>query len=179
MSAVLGSVCDTGWRFVRPDDCELGRLVSAYSSAHAGPPGRDGRGVSPAFSAPARGRAEASRVPLLVGAGAVLLSIVLAALVLALLSAPAQLFAGLSLPLVSSGGWALSLLGYLLTPLVVILAYGWDVAWQRQARAGNRNVVLRPGYTRAFKWLMIAGLVLGAWHVLNLAVPVAEAWGLA
>ncbi|HOA86865.1 MAG: hypothetical protein GX871_07500 [Microbacteriaceae bacterium] len=160
--------------------------MSAYSSAHASPPGRDGRRAAPApvgaptaFSAPARGRAEASRVPLLVGAGAVLLSVVLAVLVLVLLSAPAQLFSGVSLPLVSSDSWALSLLGYLLTPLVVILAYGWDVAWQRQARADNRNVVLHPGYTRVLKWLMIAGIVLGAWHVLNLAVPLAEAWGLA
>ena len=28
------------------------------------------------------------------------------------------------------------------------------------------------------KWLMIIGIVLGAWHVLNLAVPLTEAWGL-
>lgn len=118
-------------------------------------------------------------MPLLVGAGAVVLSLVVAIVVLAAVSAPAQLFAWLALPLVQSGGWALSLLGYLLTPLVVILAYGWDVAWQRQARAHNRNVVLHPGYTRTLKWLMIFGIVLGAWHVLNLAVPLAEAWGAA
>lgn len=168
--------------------------MSAYSSAHASPPGRGGGsaravpagtgGANPAgrpapYSAPARGRAEASRLPLLVGGGAVLLSVVLAILVLAVFSAPARLFGDFSLPLVSSGSWALSLLGYLLTPLVVILAYGWDVAWQRQARAHNRNVVLHAGYTRTLKWLMIAGIVLGAWHVLNLAVPLAEAWGLA
>lgn len=126
----------------------------------------------------AQGRAEASVLPLIIGAAATLTSLILAIVVLALLSAPAQLFAGLSLPLVSSGGWALNLLGYVLTPLIVILAYGWDVAWQRQARAHNRNVVLHPGYTRVLKWLMIAGIVLGAWHVLNLAVPLAEAWGL-
>ena len=47
----------------------------------------------------------------------------------------------------------------------------------------NPRYLISPAYfdeyTRALKWLMIAGLVLGAWHVLNLAVPVAEAWGLA
>ncbi|HPT95208.1 MAG TPA: hypothetical protein PLB94_05655 [Microbacteriaceae bacterium] len=159
--------------------------MSASSSAHAAPPARGrafGRPSSPVRPAvtqgPSRGRAVASRLPLLIGAGATTLSLIFAIVVLAFLSAPAQLFAGFSLPLVSSGNWALNLVGYVLTPLVVILCYGWDVAWQRGARAHNRNVVLRPGYTRMLKWLMIIGIVLGAWHVLNLAVPLTEAWGL-
>lgn len=118
-------------------------------------------------------------MPLVVGLSVVALSVVVAIIVLTSASAPAQLFPWLVLPLVQSGSWALSLVGYLLTPLAVILAYGWDVAWQRQARADNRNVVLHPGDTRLLKWLMIAGIILGVWHVLNLAVPLAEAWGVA
>ena len=163
--------------------------MSAYSSAHASPPGRDGaiRGAAVggsahsttlaprSYAAPTRARAAASPLPLWIGVGAVALSLIIAIIVLAAFSTPARLFGEFSLPLVSDGSGWLSLLGYVLTPLIVILAYGWDVAWQRRARENNRNVVLRRGYTRALKWLMIAGIVLGAWHVLNLAVPV-SAW---
>ena len=169
--------------------------MSAYSSAHASPPGRSGAarsagapaglgarerssstGLAPqSYAAPTHARAAASPVRLWAGVGAVARSLILAIVVLAAFSTPARLFGEFSLPLVSDGSGWLSLLGYVLTPLIVILAYGWDVAWQRRARENNRNVVLRRGYTRALKWLMIAGIVLGAWHVLNLAVPV-SAW---
>ena len=106
MSPLLGSVCDTSRRIVRLGIAsDWGGSLSASSSAHAAPPARGrafGRPSSPVRPAvtqgPSRGRAVASRLPLLIGAGATTLSLIFAIVVLAFLSAPAQLFAGFSLP---------------------------------------------------------------------------------
>ncbi|MFE1665517.1 hypothetical protein [Microbacterium sp. P02] len=139
-----------------------------------------GSGPSSAASAVARPAADAppraSVLPLVVGGAAVVASIVLAIIVATSASATVVML-GLPLPLVAADHWSLSLLGYLLTPVAVIACYGWDAVGQRRGRARNRNFVLRPGYSRALTGAAGLGVLLGAWHVLNLSVPLSELLG--
>ncbi|MFT4229597.1 MAG: hypothetical protein QM602_04835, partial [Microbacterium sp.] len=126
-------------------------------------------------SAPARA---ASPLPLLVAGGALGVSVVLALLVALTPASVPIAFLGVPLPLVTAGWWWVSLLGYLLTPVVVLGCYGWDAVGQRNGLRADRNFVLRPSWSRALQWLTGISIAVGAWHVLNLSVPLAEAWGL-
>lgn len=103
---------------------------------------------------------------------------VVAIVVATTVSAPVDLV-GLKAPLVAGTFWWISLFGYVLTPIVVIACYGWDVLSQRDGLRGNRDFVLHPGWTRALLLIVAASLVVGAWHVLNLSVPVSEWLGFA
>ncbi|GAA1945606.1 hypothetical protein GCM10009776_04390 [Microbacterium deminutum] len=104
-------------------------------------------------------------------------SLALAVAVLLTASATVNIL-GIGVPLVTADAWPLSFAGYLLTPVVVIGCYGWNAIGQRDGLRRNRNFVLRPGYSNALAWAAGAGILLGAWHVLNLSVPLSEWLGL-
>ena len=127
-------------------------------------------------TAPVRGPAAASRLPLWLGVGAVAVSLAIAVVVLLTASAPVQLL-GAPVRLVLADDWWLSFIGYVLTPMIVIACYGWDAIAQRNSLRLNRNYVPAPSYTRVLLWLAGAGILLGAWHALNLSVPLSEALG--
>ncbi len=121
----------------------------------------------------------ASPAPLVMGALSVLLSAVLAVVVV-VEGEPADVL-GLSLRVVPVGEWMLSFAGYLLTPMVVTLALGWDRIAQRHGLR-DHNFVLKPQYGNWLRVLLIVGFVLALWHIFNLAVVVAGAltqvWGI-
>lgn len=123
-----------------------------------------------------RGRATANPLPLVVAVVAVVASVALAVVAATSASAPV-LVLGIALPLVASGSWWLSFAGYLLTPVVVLACYGWNALGQRNGLRAHRDFVLRPGWGTALLWLTGASILIGAWHVLNLSVPLSEAWG--
>jgi hypothetical protein len=111
---------------------------------------------------------------MIVGAAAVALSLVLAVVGL-VSSTPTVLIAQprFSLPLDTTSLWWASLLGYLLTPIVVIGARGWDTVSQRRGLQ-NRNFALKPGYSRVLQVLLVVGCVLALWQLLNLSLAVAN-----
>jgi len=109
----------------------------------------------------------------MVGGVATAASIAIALLVATGFSAPIALM-GMTLPLVRSEYAWLSILGWVLTPVVVIAAYGWDVISQRNGLRRNRNIVLRRRWTLALLFLCGAGILIGAWHILNISVPLSE-----
>lgn len=114
---------------------------------------------------------------MILGLSAIGVSTAIAVFVIAVASASVAFF-GIPLPLVTADRWWLSLIGYLLTPIVVIACYGWDAIGQRNALRANRNFVPKQGFTRALLWAAGASVLVGAWHVLNLSVPLSEAWGI-
>ena len=120
----------------------------------------------------------ASPVPMAIGLGALAVSLVIAIIVIAAFSAPVELFLGIPLPLVLAEHWWLSFLGYLLTPLIVIACYGWDVIGQRAGLRRNANFTINARFTSILRWALWPAVVVGIWHILNLAVPLSEAWGL-
>jgi len=142
-----------------------------------GVPARTPRPARLSSAHPGGTRTAASPLPLLVAAGALLVSLVIAVVVAATPASIPIRFLGIPLPLVTSGAWWLSFIGYLLTPVVVLACYGWDAVGQRNGLRANRNFVLRPSWRRGLQWLTGAAIVVGAWHVLNLSVPLSEAWG--
>lgn len=136
-------------------------------------------GARPMPQRPAVTRAgRASALPLIGGLSAAALSLVIAVLVIALVSAPVKVFLDIPLPLVVAESWWLSLLGYLLTPVVVIACYGWDAIAQRSGMRRDVNFLQRTGYGTALRWTVAASIIIGVWHILNLSVPLTEAWGL-
>ena len=74
--------------------------------------------------------------------------------------------------------WWPSFIGYLLTPVLVIACYGWDAIGQRNGLRANRNFLPKPAWTRTLLWIAGVSVLVGAWHVLNLSVPLSDAWGL-
>jgi hypothetical protein len=119
-------------------------------------------------------RRTASILPLAVGAAGLVVSLVLAVVAASVASAPVRVL-GVPLPLVRGGAVWLSVAGYLLTPLLVFLATGWDLSSQRaHSLRDARRFVPDARFTRALYWLSAAALVLGAWHVLNISVPISE-----
>lgn len=123
----------------------------------------------------ARGlRDAASPVPLVVGAGAVAVSLVLAIIGLAN-SVPTVLIPQprIALPLDDTNLWWVSVIGYILTPIVVILARGWDTVSQRHGLQ-NRNFVLKPQYSKLLGILLVVGCVLAVWQLLNVSLAVAD-----
>ncbi|WP_460797362.1 hypothetical protein [Microbacterium sp. GXF0217] len=131
-----------------------------------------------ATARPASPAGAASPVPMGIGIGALAVSLVIAVLVMAGFSAPVELFFGVPLPLVLAEYWWLSFVGYLLTPLIVIACYGWDVIGQRGGLRRNANFAIRTRYTSILRWTLWPAVVVGVWHILNLSVPLSEAWGL-
>ncbi|GAA2009029.1 hypothetical protein [Microbacterium ulmi] len=129
-----------------------------------------------AAAAPAR--AGASSLPLIVGSAALAVSVAIAVVVAIAASGPVAVL-GIPVPLVRSDAFWLSLVGYLLTPFVVVACYGWDVLAQRDGLRANRNFVVRPAWTRRLLWLAGAGILVGLWHILNLSVPLSEWMGFA
>jgi len=121
-------------------------------------------------------RATASPLPVIVGASAMLVSVLLAVVVALTASAPIVFL--VPLPLVRAEAFWMSLLGYLLTPIVVIACYGWDALSQRNGLRANRNFDIRPQWTRLLLWLCGFSIIVGAWHILNLSVPLSEWLGL-
>ena len=145
------------------------------------PPSTQRARVTPAVtvrSQPGRGasalRDSASAVPLIVGASAVGVSLILAIIGLAN-STPTVLIdrPRFSLPLESANLWWAGVVGYLLTPIVVIGARGWDTVAQRRGLQ-NRNFVLKPGYSKVLGALLVAGCILALWQLLNVSLTVAS-----
>ncbi|MBO0985624.1 hypothetical protein [Rathayibacter sp. SD072] len=119
-------------------------------------------------------RRSARALPLIVGATGFAASLILAIAALATAAAPVRVL-GVPLPLVQGGAVWMSVVGYVLTPVLVFLATGWDLSSQRShALRDARHFVPNPLYSRALLWISGAGLVLGAWHILNISVPVSE-----
>ncbi|SMH44544.1 hypothetical protein SAMN06295885_2387 [Rathayibacter oskolensis] len=119
-------------------------------------------------------RRTASPLPLVLGAAGLVASLALAILAASTAAAPVRIL-GLSLPLVRGTAVWMSVVGYLLTPLLVFLAAGWDLSSQRASTLRDaRHFAPDPRLTRALLWLSGAALLLGAWHVLNISVPVSE-----
>ncbi|MEF2976155.1 hypothetical protein [Subtercola sp. YIM 133946] len=119
------------------------------------------------------GRDVASPVPLLIGAVAVALSAVI--VIVTALNGRASSVWFLTLPIIEPGLWWLSVLGYLLTPLVVIVAFGLNRIWQRDGLR-DRAFTPRPGYGLALKWMVGLSFLLALWHIVNLATVVSDLW---
>ncbi|MEV8250648.1 hypothetical protein AB0O87_06965 [Microbacterium sp. NPDC076768] len=129
-----------------------------------------------------RNRATSSRAsatPLIVGLAAVVISIGLAVFVVLFASNPVSVFFDVPMPLVIAEFWWLSMLGYILTPVIVVACYGWDRIAQRKGQRENSNFVDREGYTKILLGAAAFAILLAVWHVLNLSVPLTELWGLA
>ena len=123
-------------------------------------------------------RRTASPLPLVLGAAALVVSLVLAIVAASAAAAPVRVL-GVPLPLVRGGDVWLSVAGYVLTPLLVVGATGWNLSSQRSSAVRDaRHFVPRPGYTTTLYGIAAAALVLGAWHVLNISVPVSGWLGL-
>ncbi|MCS0499188.1 hypothetical protein [Protaetiibacter mangrovi] len=85
------------------------------------------------------------------------------------LTAEVQPFLGNStFPFAAVSALPLSIGGYVLTPLVVFAALLWDRLAQRLGLR-DRNFALRPAYSRALQWLSAGAMLVGIWHVLNIA----------
>jgi hypothetical protein len=84
----------------------------------------------------------------------------------------APIVGGLQLPLASTSTVALSVGGYVLTPLGTIAAYAWDQTAQRRGLR-NRNFGLMPQYTRILRYVAGVGFIVAAWHILNIANAIA------
>ncbi|MCU1479080.1 MAG: hypothetical protein JWQ64_3773 [Subtercola sp.] len=115
----------------------------------------------------------ASPIPLLIGVGAVGLSAGIA--VVTAVNGRASSVWFLTLPIIEPGQWWLSLIGYILTPLVVIFAFGLNRIWQRDGLR-DRAFTPKPGYSRALKWMVGVSFLLALWHIVNLATVVSEQW---
>ncbi len=116
---------------------------------------------------PSAAPAVASRWPVIMGATAFGLSLVLA--VWTATTARMQPFVGsIDLPFADVSTLPLSVGGYLLTPIVVFSALIWDRLAQRLGLR-DRNFGLKPRYTVALQWLAAGGMVVAVWHVLNIA----------
>ena len=66
------------------------------------------------------------------------------------------------LPQLQAEWW--SLVGYALTPLVAVLATGWDSVSQM---AGRKNpwFVIRPGFSKVLRVLVAISLIIGVVHI--------------
>lgn len=109
----------------------------------------------------------ASPFPLMLGIVAFIASVGLSIWTVSTAVAQPVIF-GLLLPLASDSTWPLSVAGYLLTPLTVSAALGWDrISQQRGLR--DRNFALKPRYQRVLRWCAGLSFILAVWHVLNIA----------
>ena len=147
--------------------------VPPRPNQRATPPPPPGGPRASVVRAPSSEPSIASPVPVVAGAVATVASLALAFIALGL-STPTIVVPGLpALPLVGESWWGLSLLGYALTPTIVILALGLDRTRQRRGLA-DPNFAPVPRYGHILKILMIAGFVIGIWHLINISVPLSE-----
>ncbi|PPF78898.1 hypothetical protein C5B96_13760, partial [Subtercola sp. Z020] len=119
------------------------------------------------------GRDVASPVPLVLGGAAFVVSLVLALVEVA--DARASDLGFVTLPVIEPRLWWVALLGYVFTPIVVIVAAGLDRLWQRSGLR-DRYFTPKPLYGRVLRLLTWAGLVLALWHVVNLAAALSDLW---
>lgn len=139
-----------------------------------------GRSVPRPAASPSSSRASASFLPLMIAISALVASVALALTVLLIgdASSPIQ-FGPVPVPLVTVDWFWASATGYVLTPVLTIAAYGWNAKSQRDGLRSNRDFALRPDYTLALTWIAAASLIVGAWHIVNLSVPISEWLGFA
>ncbi len=64
--------------------------------------------------------------------------------------------------------------GYLLTPVGMIAAMGWDFRAQRVGQQKNTSFDIRPAYTKAIRILVVAGFVVGAFHMLEIGKQIGQ-----
>lgn len=124
-----------------------------------------------------RNGARASAVPVIVSALAVIVSIGLAVVGGALLSAPVTILEG-AVPVVMSEFLWTSVVGYVLTPLVVIGAFVLDRMLQWGGQQRNRDFVTRPGFSTALRWLLVGAFVVMFYHLATLSIRLPEIWGI-
>ncbi|RFA21005.1 hypothetical protein B7R23_06180 [Subtercola boreus] len=137
-------------------------------------PATSGRGGGPGLAARAgRSGDVASVLPLALGGAAFVISLVLAFVEGA--DARASDLGIATLPVIEPRLWWVALLGYLLTPIVVIVASGLDRLWQR-AGLRDRRFTPRPLYSTVLTWLVRVGFVLALWHIVNLAAAISDFW---
>jgi hypothetical protein len=110
----------------------------------------------------------ASPFPFVLGLLAVAVSVVLA-VITALNVTSIPLSGDFAIPLAHSSTVALSIAGYVLTPLTVIGALAWDRVAQRKGLQSNRNFGLKPQYSLWLQVLTMAAFVFAIWHILNIA----------
>lgn len=115
---------------------------------------------------------------MVLGLAALGVSLVIAVVVVVGFSAPVELFPGIPFPLAVGGAWGLSLVGYLLTPLLSIGCYGWDAIAQRSGQRRDVNFSTSTRFSSILRWVLGPSIAIGIWHILNLSVPLSEAWGL-
>lgn len=75
-------------------------------------------------------------------------------------------------PVLPQEAW-LGWIGWVLTPLVVTLAYVWDSVSQR-TRSADPEFSPNSTYPRVLRVVYILGGVVSIWHVLTIAVPIIE-----
>jgi hypothetical protein len=96
----------------------------------------------------------ASKAPLIIGLVAFGVSPIL-------ISLPA-------LKLVSNTDWSSSFIGWLLTPVIVFVMYGYNFYLQNRAST-NPNFISRSSYGTTLKYLAYFSIVLALFHIVRLA----------
>ena len=106
-----------------------------------------------------------------IGAGLAIL-VSLSLVVLSLIAArQEQIFDWLLLPIIPPELWYVPLIGYLLTPMFVIVMLGWNrVSFQRGLQ--DKNFVARPQYATWLQWMTGAAMLIAIWHIVNLAYTI-------
>jgi hypothetical protein len=130
------------------------------------------RSTGPSPRATNKQHSLASPIPLAVGAVCFLLSLVLAGWT-ASTAHLTPVLGEYQLPAAAANSWPLSVAGYVLAPISVILTLGWDRVAQRRGLQ-DRNFALRPRYSFYLRVLAIAGFVVALWHIFNIAVAIAS-----
>lgn len=64
--------------------------------------------------------------------------------------------------------------GYLLTPVGMIAAMGWDFRAQRVGQQKNSSFDIRPRYTKIIRILAVLGFVVGAFHMLEIGKQIGQ-----
>ena len=64
--------------------------------------------------------------------------------------------------------------GYLLTPVGMIAAMGWDFRAQRVGQQKNASFDIRPVYTKIIRILVILGFIVGAFHMLEIGKQIGQ-----
>ena len=132
--------------------------------------------VAPARpQAPRAVQSSASLIPLALGILSIVVSVGLAVWT-ATTASVIPVLGEVKFPAASPSTWPLSLGGYVLTPITVIIALGWDRAAQRGGLR-DRNFILKPTYSDTLRWLTGAAFLISLWHILNLAVALASGGG--
>ncbi|KQO99625.1 hypothetical protein [Leifsonia sp. Leaf264] len=140
------------------------------------------RSAAPRAGAPvSRGHVwQQSPWPLIVALASTGISVVLIIVEL-VIARQQQVVSWLVLPIVPPDAVALPILGYLFTPVLVVIALGWNRVSERNGLR-DRYFVAVPRYASALRWLAGASVVLGIWHVVNIAyivdVALSDSWGL-